>query len=441
VLEKGRDGWNCRCAELAAGGPYDIDNLPAQVPLHPNCNCQLRPILKTDEEIWEDFRREVGDDGLGEIEELDDGTGAAPAESAPPVLKTAPEEVIVDDEKVAQTLHTAEMSIKDLVDHEEAMIIGRNGEVLAHQKGEKSSVNPPPELIKGNIVTHNHPGGVCTFSVEDIEHIIKYDGYELRAVTRDGRFVSIKKGSGEIDTSFYDEYKAWRKEEFNSILAKKLGSNFTIEILAKETENLVYSWMRDNAPKFGYIFTHGNISPYKKVNVMMKENKKLSTSGDILAFVVMILDGVAEPGTNPKAEAKGPILDGPMYLFSEAVELAESRGEEGAALRAALKAKYPDDVPAHWEEGLNMTEQTEQAQPDAQYLYSVLKADWDSYRGVQLDQDAKFLKTVCAMSAGAFGLSFAFVDGLIPFRHAAHKFFLVSGWALFAATIGPRPSG
>jgi hypothetical protein len=57
ILQKGRDGWNCKCAEYAAGGPYDVDELPGPVPLHPNCNCQIRPHLKSDAEIKEEFRR------------------------------------------------------------------------------------------------------------------------------------------------------------------------------------------------------------------------------------------------------------------------------------------------------------------------------------------------------------------------------------------------
>jgi hypothetical protein len=57
VLQKGRDGWNCKCAEYAAGGPYEVDHLPGPVPLHPNCNCQLRPHLKSKAEIDAEFRR------------------------------------------------------------------------------------------------------------------------------------------------------------------------------------------------------------------------------------------------------------------------------------------------------------------------------------------------------------------------------------------------
>jgi hypothetical protein len=56
VLQKGRDGFNCECAAHAAGGPYDVDHLPGPIPLHPNCNCQLRPHLKTREQIEAEFK-------------------------------------------------------------------------------------------------------------------------------------------------------------------------------------------------------------------------------------------------------------------------------------------------------------------------------------------------------------------------------------------------
>jgi hypothetical protein len=59
VLEPGRDGWNCRCAEVASLGPYHIDELGDAIPLHPNCNCTLRPHLKTDEELLAEFEREM----------------------------------------------------------------------------------------------------------------------------------------------------------------------------------------------------------------------------------------------------------------------------------------------------------------------------------------------------------------------------------------------
>ena len=77
VMERGRDAWPCRCEELAKGGPYDVDNMvdkdgnPIDCPLHPNCCCELRPRLKTDEEILAALREEMKDD-LTTIEGTDE---------------------------------------------------------------------------------------------------------------------------------------------------------------------------------------------------------------------------------------------------------------------------------------------------------------------------------------------------------------------------------
>jgi hypothetical protein len=60
ILKSGREKWGCKCAEYAAGGPYMIDNLPAEIPVHPNCDCELRPRLKSDAELRETFNRLAG---------------------------------------------------------------------------------------------------------------------------------------------------------------------------------------------------------------------------------------------------------------------------------------------------------------------------------------------------------------------------------------------
>jgi hypothetical protein len=69
-------------------------------------------------------------------------------------------------------------------------------------------------------------------------------------------------------------------------------------------------------------------------------------------------------------------------------------------------------------------------------VYTPFKDDWNRYRAVQIEQDAIFLKSVSALSAGAFGVSFAFINMLIPFHSADYKRVLAAGWILFAASIG-----
>ena len=69
-------------------------------------------------------------------------------------------------------------------------------------------------------------------------------------------------------------------------------------------------------------------------------------------------------------------------------------------------------------------------------VYTPLKNDWDMYRAVQIKQDTIFLKSVSALSGGAFGISFAFINVLIPFHAAGYKTVLIAGWILFAAALG-----
>jgi hypothetical protein len=64
-------------------------------------------------------------------------------------------------------------------------------------------------------------------------------------------------------------------------------------------------------------------------------------------------------------------------------------------------------------------------------IYKPLSESWDHYRSVQLDQDAKFLRAVMTLSGGVFGVSFAFINSLVPFQEASHKLVMVAGWGFF----------
>jgi hypothetical protein len=56
VLTPSRHEWNCGCEELAKGSPYKYDNLP-DIPAHPNCMCQLTPVL----EDWDAFKKKLNE--------------------------------------------------------------------------------------------------------------------------------------------------------------------------------------------------------------------------------------------------------------------------------------------------------------------------------------------------------------------------------------------
>jgi len=179
----------------------------------------------------------------------------------------------VDNEKTAQTLSAVEAEIKEDTGHEEGVIVGRDGEIVWRGGGGGQSVNPPAEKVKGNIFTHNHPSGGCAFSINDIERFITDDGYEVRAVTRDGRFVSIKKGMGEVNReiahdmriaglTFSDAVSVAEDkviEKYGRDAYISMSRTMRTQVIVPYIEEMVNSWMRKNASKYGYVFTEGLI--------------------------------------------------------------------------------------------------------------------------------------------------------------------------------------
>jgi hypothetical protein len=53
----------------------------------------------------------------------------------------------------------------------------------------------------------------------------------------------------------------------------------------------------------------------------------------------------------------------------------------------------------------------------------------------QWDQDAKSDKWILTLAAGSFGLSFAFIDKIVPLSSSSYRALLVSAWACFAAVL------
>lgn len=192
----------------------------------------------------------------------------APSNKSTAQLKT--ESGIIDEERVSKTLHAQEEAIKNL-DYERGVIVDMKGTVINTTEGRTGSVAPPAHLIKDSIFTHNHPSGGCALSLDDVRSIIADDGYEVRAVTRDGRFVSLKKGAGKIDTTLGE---SMQKAGLNgSTLLMKAERNIMQKYGPKaryqdkswsfkvrmEAEAIVNRWLADNAPKYGYVFTQGKI--------------------------------------------------------------------------------------------------------------------------------------------------------------------------------------
>jgi hypothetical protein len=170
-------------------------------------------------------------------------------------------------EKIARTLRIEEAAIKDL-DIEAGVVVGRNGEVIQRISGAVHFVSVTPGIIKGNVFTHNHPGGICAFSEGDMIGLSVDEAYELRAVTRDGRFVSLRENSDiPRGASLAD---AFSNAGFgsNSKLLSMAGRRAVDKYGARgrnakqrniEVENIINEWLREHAAKYGYEFAEGTI--------------------------------------------------------------------------------------------------------------------------------------------------------------------------------------
>jgi len=170
--------------------------------------------------------------------------------------------VTVDEEKVAKALRTVELSMKDVTGHETGAIVGRDGTVIREGiVGKNDSISPPEGLVKNNIFTHPHHNGMCNLSDADVIFFIIDDAYEVRVVTPDGRFVSLKKGNGDRNKDLgKDMRKVSRGMPFVDAVNKRTLEKYgklELSLQNKELESMMNEWLSSNAGKYGYIYTQG----------------------------------------------------------------------------------------------------------------------------------------------------------------------------------------
>ena len=209
--------------------------------------------------------REEATEGIHDIINSQQPEQITPQElNQPSTQQTTSDEDIVNEKKVAEILHVSEMAIKGL-NYECGHIVSRNGDLLHVEHGQTGFVNPPVELIRDNILTHNHPSGTCAFSLNDVKSIIAHDGAEIRAVTKDGRLVSLRRGEDGWNPLLGDEMaKAGLSNsgvllKSGGIVLRRYGRGYAEKQRLEIAENLLNGWLRDNAPKFGALFTEGVI--------------------------------------------------------------------------------------------------------------------------------------------------------------------------------------
>jgi len=169
---------------------------------------------------------------------------------------------MINEGKAAETLRNVELSLATIQGREDGVVVGRDGSVLLYQRGTAKKVSVDERLIKDNIFTHFHHNGMCNLSAADVISFIKDGGYETRVVTSDGRFVSLKRGNGAINTSLGAVMlKICRSQNFIMGVIRrameKHGNKTDISLRNKELENAINEWLSSNAAKYGYIFTQG----------------------------------------------------------------------------------------------------------------------------------------------------------------------------------------
>jgi hypothetical protein len=102
--------------------------------------------------------------------------------------------------------------------------------------------------------------------------------------------------------------------------------------------------------------------------------------------------------------------------------------EERQAVYRKLLSKYEE------ESGL-YAEAVKEAARRKEQIREQLRGDLKGYRKIQLEDDDRFSKNIVTLAAGAFGVSFAFIDRIIPFHASGYKFVLAASWASFALTL------
>jgi len=68
-------------------------------------------------------------------------------------------------------------------------------------------------------------------------------------------------------------------------------------------------------------------------------------------------------------------------------------------------------------------------------VYDDFSSAWDTQREIQLEADARFHKYILAIASGSFGVSFAFINQIVPLSNAVHTAVLVLSWLFFGLSI------
>jgi hypothetical protein len=169
-----------------------------------------------------------------------------------------------------ESLHAVESAKREL-NYEVGTLVAQDGTVLREYGGTAHQVDTPVTdfaLFRGNVFTHNHPGG-RTFTLEDIQSFIESEAKEVRVSTPQGTFFSLRENDEEINRSIAnvmtEEKVGSYMQARNTVVQKMMESG--VELADEEYRKRLFDimgnemdrWLSENAREFGYLYAKGEL--------------------------------------------------------------------------------------------------------------------------------------------------------------------------------------
>jgi len=98
-------------------------------------------------------------------------------------------------------------------------------------------------------------------------------------------------------------------------------------------------------------------------------------------------------------------------------------------------AQTEEDRQMIYQSLLSQHEQSVKEYERKKEVYNQFSKIWDEQRGIQLEADRRFHKNILTIAAGSFGVSFAFINQIVPLATAYYTTVLVAAWILFGLSI------
>ena len=68
-------------------------------------------------------------------------------------------------------------------------------------------------------------------------------------------------------------------------------------------------------------------------------------------------------------------------------------------------------------------------------VYDDFSTVWDMQRNIQIEIEGRFHKNILTLAAGSFGVSFAFINQIVPLAGASQASFLIIAWLFLGLSI------